>query len=179
MNGRLARVTALIVGTGGSLGSCPPGEPEADAAGEIALVEAAERVVRFLQGERSFDEIRTADTVTLRISPEGGGARASLPRQSLADPAAWAIPRGPGEVQSLIPPPALTQLTTKPGVHFNCMEYPLASRAPDLGTLPHVGVRLATIGATSCMQTWNLSLVFEAGEGPPVLMAAVYDQWEW
>jgi hypothetical protein len=190
----ILRVSALIVGLGGTLGSCAPEEagPPAssempppvseampDSARDIELVQAAESVVRFLRGELSFSELRTADTVTLRLSPEGGGTRTSLQRESLGDPANWAVPTSIGERQSLIPPPSLTQLTTKPGVHFNCLEYPLASRAPDLAALPHVGVRLTATGAASCLQTWNLTVVFEAGDGPPVLREALYDQWEW
>lgn len=31
----------------------------------------------------------------------------------------------------------------------------------------------------SCLKSWNLTLVFDPRERPPVLVAAVYDQWEW
>jgi hypothetical protein len=34
-------------------------------------------------------------------------------------------------------------------------------------------------GSTSCLQTWNLTLVFEPGSDPPLLVVAVSDQWEW
>jgi hypothetical protein len=31
----------------------------------------------------------------------------------------------------------------------------------------------------SCLQTRNLTLVFDPNRTPPTLIAAVYDQWEW
>jgi hypothetical protein len=101
-----------------------------------------------------------------------------LPREALRDRANWAVPTHYGR-QSFAPPPALTHLTVRSGVHFNCLEYPLISLAPDLARLPHVGVRLATHGDANCLQTWNLTLIFEAADGPPVLVGALYNQWEW
>jgi hypothetical protein len=186
------RLTALIVSVAGALVSCAseetvPGDgPEmavpavaatADPARDSALVAAAERVVRFRRGEASPSELRLADTVILRLAPEGGGAQVALPRDALADPAGWAVPTHYGQ-QSLVPPP-LPHLTARPGVHFNCLERRLASVAPDLVRLPHVGVRLAPAADANCLQTWNVTLVFAAGDGPPVLVAALYDQWEW
>lgn len=189
----MSHVALLIAAFGWTFFSCAPDEagPRADTeitqrtaettsdpARDPELVETAERVVRFLQGDVPFTELRVADTVTLRLSPEGGGAQASLPRESLRDRANWIVPTRLGH-QSLVPPRSLPHLSARSGVHFNCLEYPLTSVAPDLATLPHVGVRLAPHGDASCLQTWNLTLVFEAADGPPVLAGALYDQWEW
>lgn len=190
----MLRVSGLIVAVCGMLASCSPegsiprGDPEApppvreaptDLARDAELVQAAEDVVQFLRGELSFSALRTADTISLRLSPEGGGTQTSLQRESLSDPANWSVITPAGERRSLVPPRSLTQVTAKPGVHFNCLEYSLASRAPDLAGLPHVGVKLTENGAESCLRTWNVTLVFDATEGPPVLRAAIYDQWEW
>jgi hypothetical protein len=60
---------------------------------------------------------------------------------------------------------------------MNCREYPLSSRNGELAWFPHVGVMLAY--GTGCLQTRNLTLVFDPNEKPPTLIAAVYDQWEW
>ncbi len=62
---------------------------------------------------------------------------------------------------------------------MNCAEYPLSSRFPELARLPHVGTKLEPGDASSCLQTWNLTLVFDPNQRPPTLVAAVYDQWEW
>lgn len=173
--------------------SCAPRDETSGAAPEVPLdreaapnsvrddelVQAAEGVIRFLRGERSFDELHTADTVSLRLGPDGGGARTSLPRTVLSDPANWVVTTSAGTRYSMVPPRSFTQLTAKPRVHFNCLEYALASRAPDLAALPHVGVMLKESEAATCLETWSLTLVFDTAAGPPVLRAAVYDQWEW
>jgi hypothetical protein len=78
-----------------------------------------------------------------------------------------------------VPPHRLTKLTVKEGRHFNCLEYPLASRFPELAKLPHVGVKLEPDTARSCLQSWNATFVFDASAQSPRLVAAVYDQWEW
>lgn len=188
-----SRLAALTVALSATIISCASEEPDPRVDSEVArpaaeatsspardqeLVEAAERVVRFLQGDLPFGEIRVADTVTLRLSPDGGGAQASLPRASLRDRTNWVVPTEHGH-QSFVPPPALPHLSARSGVHFNCLEYPLTSVASDLADVPHVGVRLAPHAEANCLQTWNLTLVFEAADGAPVLAAAVYDQWEW
>jgi hypothetical protein len=143
-------------------------------------VEAAVRVVQFLRGEAGFEALYLADTVVLRLAPEGGGAFIALERERLRDRATWAVPTGTGRSQSLVPPPTLTELSVRAGAHLNCLEYRLATRAPDLAGLPHVGTMLAPAGdATNCLQTWNLTLVFDPATRPPLLIAAVYDQWEW
>jgi hypothetical protein len=58
------------------------------------------------------------------------------------------------------------------------MDYPLSATFPDLARLPHVGATLR-YGADSCLQTWNLTLVFDARARPWKVVAAVYDQFEW
>jgi hypothetical protein len=189
----MTRVSAVSLALYGTLISCasaesgsrvgadrnPPAAEATSAPGsDPELVEAAEHVIRFLQGEVPFGELRLADTVTLRLSPQGSGAEVSLPREALHDRANWVVPTYYGH-QSLVPPLPLPHLTARSGVHFNCLEYELASLAPDLATLPHVGVRLAPHADPNCLQTWNLTLVFAASDGPPVLVAALYDQWEW
>jgi len=34
-------------------------------------------------------------------------------------------------------------------------------------------------GTVSCVQSWNLTLVFDPKQKPPTVIAAVYDQYEW
>jgi hypothetical protein len=143
------------------------------------LDEAAKQIVAFLRGEVGFDRIRLADTVTLYVSPEGGGTRAVRTRALLRDRSNWKV-RGQGKAAySLVPPNGMSKLTTRVGRHFDCHEYPLASRFLELAQLPHVGTKLEPADASSCLQTWNLTLVFDPNERPPTLVAAVYDQWEW
>jgi hypothetical protein len=42
-----------------------------------------------------------------------------------------------------------------------------------------VGTKLEPPDFSSCLQSWNLTLMFVADETSPTLLAAVYDQWEW
>ena len=145
----------------------------------VAFDSAARQVIAFLRGETSFDRIRVADTVTLYLSPEGGGTRAKVVREALRDRANWRV-RGPGRAEySLVPPPGMTKLTTRIGQHLNCREYPLASRFAELAELPHVGTKLEPAEGSSCLQTWNLTLIFDPNARQPTLVGAVYDQWEW
>ena len=72
----------------------------------------------------------------------------------------------------------MTKLTTKVGRHFNCIEQSLATKAPLLAQLRHVGTLLELPNRTSCLQTWNVTFVFDSTDVPR-LVAAVYDQWEW
>jgi hypothetical protein len=143
------------------------------------LDSSARRVVDFLRGNGSFDqiELKLSDTVTLFVSPEGGGGRATFVRERLRQPSAWRVRSG-GRVFSLAPPAGMTKLTTKVGRHFNCKEQPLASKFPRLAQLPHVGAVLEPENARSCLQTWNVTFVFDTTSHPRVV-AAVYDQWEW
>jgi hypothetical protein len=72
----------------------------------------------------------------------------------------------------------MTKLTTKVGRHFDCNEQSLATRFPRLAERPHVGTMLEPANRTSCLQTWNVTFVFDTNSRPR-LVAAVYDQWEW
>jgi hypothetical protein len=153
----------------------------AHAAGE--LVDAATAVVAFLRGEVGFDRIPVADTVTLYLAPEAGGAPRTVTRAMLRDPSNWMI-RGPnprpgrqGIGYSFVPSEVKAELTTRVGRHLKCLEYPLSSIYEELARYPHVGVMLAY--GTGCLQTHNFTLVFDPVETPPTLIAAVYDQWEW
>jgi hypothetical protein len=142
------------------------------------LERAAREIVAFLNGKTAFDKIPLADTVILYLSPEGGGTRAAFARESLRTPSKWVVRSG-RQSYSFVPPATLTKLTAKSGRHFNCAEYALASRFPDLAKLPHVGVKLEPETTGSCLQTWNATFVFDTIERSPRLVAAVYDQWEW
>jgi hypothetical protein len=153
----------------------------AAAAAEARLDSAAHHVVAFLRGQVAFESIRLADTVVLRLAPEGGGYEARVPRAALRSPSAWAVPAGRGRY-ILVPPAGRAQLTSAVGRHLNCQEYALAPRAPAWAPAPHVGVRLTPNGtANSCLRTWNATFVFDtsaAGE-PLRLIGVLYDQWEW
>ena len=142
------------------------------------LVDAATAIVAFLRGEADFDRIRVADTVTLYLSPEGGGTRRAVPRAMLRDRSQWTVRLRdlPGMV-SFVPSSGRAELTTRVGRHLKCLDYPLASLYKELAQFPHVGTMLAH--GTGCLQTENLTLVFDPNEKPPTLIAAVYDQWEW
>jgi hypothetical protein len=147
------------------------------ARGNRALDSAAKEIVAFLQGKRPFDGIPLADTVVLYLSPEGGGTRAAFTRESLRTPASWSV-QSNGQRYSFVPPP-WTRMTTRPGRHFNCAEYSLASRFVSLAVRPHVGVKLEPDRPASCLESWNATFVFDTAAGRPQLIAAVYDQWEW
>jgi hypothetical protein len=147
------------------------------------LVEAATEILGFLRGEVDFDRIRLADTVTLYLAPEAGGARRKVSREPLRDPSNWNVrtadmSHARGMAYSFVPTKGAAELTTRVGRHFRCRDYPLSSIFPELARLPHVGTRL-TYGTDSCLQTRNLTLVFDPKQKPPTLIAAVYDQWEW
>lgn len=142
------------------------------------LEAAAADVIAFLRGAPLSERVQLADTVVLRISPEGGGARRALDRGSLREPANWVVVSN-GQRYSLVPPRELTKTTTRAGSHFNCMEYPLSSRFPELAPLPHAGVKLEPDASSSCLQSWNVTFVFDSAARPPMVVAAVYDQWEW
>ena len=142
------------------------------------LERAAREIVAFLNGKTAFDKIPLADTVVLYLSPEGGGTRVAFAREGLRTPSRWVVRSG-RQSYSFVPPATLTKLTAKSGRHFNCAEYALASRFPDLAKLPHVGVKLEPETTGSCLQTWNATFVFDTIERSPRLVAAVYDQWEW
>jgi hypothetical protein len=144
---------------------------------DSALIRAASAVIAFLRGERPFGDIAAADTVLLQLGPEGGGARVRVPRAALASRRNWQVPAN-GHSVALLPPPG-DSVTLQAGTHFQCLPRDLAATFPELARLPHVGTLHQPRGATSCLQSWNLTLVFGRGSVPPRLVAAVYDQWEW
>ena len=145
---------------------------------DAALDSAARQVLGFLRGTVAFDSLELADTVVLRVSPEGGGGRAAIARDGLDEPSRWVVRSGERSY-SFVPPSALDSITTRPGRHFACVEQPLSSRFPELARLPHVGVKLEPVSGGSCLQTWNATFVFDSSARPPRLVAVVYDQWEW
>jgi hypothetical protein len=179
---RMARAAApWLLAAGSAACEAARDEPNAEArpadapaAQEPRLLGAADGIVAFLQGSVPLDTSLLADTVTLYVAPEGGGESRPVPRGELGEPARWRVGTYP-----FAPPPGATEVERRAGRHFNCREYDLATRYPELARLPHVGVRLAPPGSASCLQVWNLTLVFAADSARPALVAAVYDQWEW
>jgi hypothetical protein len=144
------------------------------------LVRAAEGIVGFLRGEVGFEQIRLADTVALCLGREGGGTCTEVSRSSLRTPEGWRVHSDETRMTyPFTPQPRLTQLATAVGVHFRCFEYPLADDFPELAHFPHVGTKLVPPDFSSCLQAWNLTLVFVGDEASPPLIAAVYDAWEW
>jgi len=153
--------------------------PPTSLSGEEAFVAVAEMVIEFLQGDGELGALSLSDTVTLYLAPESGGGVAKVAGSDLRDRSSWRIRNYGGHTYVLVPPASLSGLTTRFGRHIKCFEYDLANRFPELAQLPHVGARLEPEDMTSCLQTWNLTLVFEADTLPPKLAAVVYDQWEW
>ena len=138
-------------------------------AGAEALEQTARELVEFLRGNAAFETIRLADTVTLYLSPDGGGTHAAFNSEQLRRPSRWALRSG-RQTYAFTPPPSLKKMTTKAGIHFNCLDYPLASRFPELAKLPHVGVKLELDTAGSCLQTWNTTFVFDTIARPKRLV---------
>ena len=101
------------------------------------LDSAARRVVEFLRGKASFDQIELSDTVTLYVTPEGGGGHTTFARKTLRNQAAWRVKSG-ANLFSFVPPAGMTRLTTKVGRHFNCNEELLAPKVPRLAHLPGI-----------------------------------------
>ena len=134
----------------------------------------AVRLVEFLRGRRPLED--ASDSVTLYVVPEGGGGRRTLRGTELRDPRKWTVRSG-STTYTFVPPQTFTNMTSKFGSHFQCMERSLGSRMPTLAHLPHVGVKLEPPRASSCLQSWNVTFVFDAPASH--LVAAVYDQWEW
>lgn len=56
--------------------------------------EAARRLVAFLASNGTFPDSVVADSVILYVSPEGGGGRATVSRERLAQPSAWVVRSG-------------------------------------------------------------------------------------
>jgi hypothetical protein len=108
---------------------------------DSALRAATERIVAFLQGSADFNALSLADSVTLILPAEAGGARRRVARDELRDRSAWSIDAN-GPQYSLVPPAGLTEMRIVPGRHINCIEGSLATRIPELAGSPHVGVHL-------------------------------------
>lgn len=174
---------ALLLGV--AAGACDDGTPSrgspapgrTDAFDATALDSAARTLIAFLQGRQAFPDTLLADTVTLQVAPDGGGGSVRVPREQLRDPSGWRV-RSERATYRLAPPAGATRLTTMPGTHFDCFEQPLVTRAPELAPLPHVGAKLEPPDASSCLQVWNVTFVFDSTP-PRRLVAAVYDQFEW
>jgi hypothetical protein len=143
-----------------------------------ALDSAARAVLAFLRGDARFDDLAVADSVVLFVGREAGGTRTVVRREQLRQRGNWVARSALGNY-ALVPPSSLTRVTTKPGTHFVCHERQLALFFPDLARRPHVGVLLTPETMQSCLQVWNLTLVFDADSARPRLVAAVYDQFEW
>jgi hypothetical protein len=145
----------------------------------VELVEAATAVVGFLRGEVEFERIRLVDTVSLYLGREEGGTRSDVGRERLRDRSNWSVrSQGLRHVYSFVPPARPAKLTTRVGRHLNCLDYPLSSTFPELARFPHVGTTLM-YGTDSCLQSWNLTFVFDPDRTSPTVIAVVYDQWEW
>ena len=144
------------------------------------LERAAREIVGFLRGDIDFKKVERllADTVVLYLTPEGGRTAAGLVGEERREPSRWVLVSDRG-TYSFVPPRRLTKLTAKEGRHFNCHEYSLGSRFPQLATASHVGVKLEPDKLTSCLEVWNATFIFDWSTGRPRVVAAVYDQWEW
>jgi hypothetical protein len=145
------------------------------------LTNAATTIVAFLQGSAGFEQFELADKVSLHLSPEGGGTRRELSREMLRDRFNWKVrSEAFDHIYSFVPPQAEWELTTRVGRHLNCgYDYALATRVERLSASPHVGTTLYPRSGDSCLQSWNLTFVFDPEIRPPTLVAVVYDQWEW
>ena len=102
------------------------------------------------------------------------------PRERLREPSEWAVQSQNGGFKyQFAPPPSLTSVETRVGRHVRCMDHDLAATDPELAALPHVGVVLSPPDFGSCLQTWNLTIVFDRELKPPTVVAVIYDQFEW
>ena len=177
-----ALLCALSIATSGCAGSESQPQQNEDPPGSAAgtvheyayLDDEVQHLLAFLRGDEPLREDALADSVTLHIAPEGGGGMRKLAGRELRSPAAWRVGS-----HSLVPPAGLDDIRVTPGLHSNCQPVALATRYPELAHFPHVGVRLARDEAASCLQTWNVTFVFNEDAVAPRLTAAVYDQWEW
>lgn len=175
----------VVLGTQACAGPDPePGQRDAGAGAAGAaggavheyayLEDSVEHLLEFLRGEVALQGERVADSVTLHVAPEGGGLTSRVAASDLEDPAAWRV--GP---YSFAPPEGYGHRTMTPGLHQNCYPVGLETRYPELARLPHVGVRLAPDEDAACLQTWNVTFVFNEDAEDPRLIGVVYDQWEW
>lgn len=180
---RIRSASFAFVVVGALTASCRPDNPDREASRQatepIGLVDAGIRIVGFLRGEVPFDSIPLADTVALYLGREEGGTRRDVPRELLRDRRNWTVhSESLRHTYPFAPPPGNASLTTRVGRHVRCVDHPLSATFPELARLPHVGTTLR-YGADSCLQTWNLTLVFDARARPWKLVAALYDQFEW
>ncbi len=149
------------------------------------LVDAALALVGFLQGSVGYDQIALADQVALHLAEEnlnpGGQNPRILSADALRDPRNWQIFSPITEITYEFAPPAnLEVVHAVVGRHFECLETTLAEHNLDaLGSLPHVGTMLYPENGNTCLQSWNLTFVFDPVLQPPTLVAVVYAQWEW
>jgi len=150
--------------------------PPAVAAAE-PLDSATRAVLAFLRREKAFSTIVLADSVEIYVGKDAGGTRTLYARNDLQRPSLW-IARSSRGNYKLAPPASHVVPTVKRGVHFNCTERKLAESFPQLARRPHVGVMLEPEFRENCMQTWNVTFVFDDSIKPR-LIAAIYDQFEW
>jgi hypothetical protein len=143
------------------------------------LDSSARSVLAFLRDSLPFERLALAESITFYVAPEGGAGRSTVARAALRQPSAWVV-ESRGRRFSLVPPRMPSpQITTMVGRHLNCRETDVSTRVPALAGTPHVGTMLRPQGSESCLQTWNVTFVFDTTRGLPRLAAAVYDQWEW
>lgn len=177
------------------LAACTPSDREATQARDTAappssesvpahqpgeLVAAATDVVEFLRSDVPFSRLRLADTVTLRLGPEGGGTTRRVAREQLREPSEWAVTSESLRfTYPFAPPPSLTSVESRVGRYMRCTDHDLSATDPELAALPHVGMVLSPPNFGSCLQTWNLTVVFDAELKPPTVVAVIYDQFEW
>lgn len=164
-------LTLLAAGCGGNA------EPELESQARNAeLDRSARRIVAFLQGEGSIDDIPMAETVTLHL---GGLAERTVASNELGELANWMVSDSAGNSYSFVPQQGIPRLTTRTGRHLNCMEYELSSVVPELAEMPHVGTMLSAWTEESCLLSWNMTMVFDPQKKPSTLVAVVHDRWEW
>ena len=164
-------LTLLAAGCGGNT------EPERAPQPRTAELErSARRIVMFLQGEGSIDDLPMADTVTLHLARL---AQRTVASRDLGELANWKVSLSSGDSYSFVPRKGLSDLKTRVGRHFNCLEYELSSIVPELAEMPHVGTMLNPSTPDSCLQSWNMTMVFDPQKKPPTLVAVVHDRWEW
>lgn len=173
---------ALIIPTLSCAGSGSEEQPTEDLPGPAAgtvheyayLEKEVQRLLAFLRAHGPLPEDVLADSVTLYVAPEGGGEVRKVADRDLRSRAEWRVGS-----YSLVPPSGFEHSRVTPGLHSYCEAVTLDTRYPELAQYPHVGVRLARDEAASCMQTWNVTFVFDEDADAPRLIAVVYDQWEW
>ena len=138
---------------------------------------SAEIIVSFLYGDADSTLMSLADSVDLYVAPEGGGAHVRRSREDLFRRDMWYV-RAAGRVYSFIPPGRFQNMESFIGRHVNCRPADLRIKLPGPADRPHVGVLLSNPDA-GCLETWNATFIFDTASGTPLLVGALYDQWEW